>query len=210
MESVSRIRDPGWGKIRIRGKHFGSATLIDNIINGAGKSIMSVLMLQPSMARSLEAVALVGASWKTWKSCWSSGKSTTFIRTRYILRTLLYTSEDQLLNSSTFVCNSFERPQHILKLGTHSVLCSVPDPKLIISDLDPDPQIENQEFRIRIQIRIQIRILLWTRDGEKKLPSLVNMKTQMGRSLEVFQFFKYCVWHYDAFVHILELFKTYF
>jgi len=30
---------------------------------------------------------------------------------------------------------------------------SVPDPKLIISD--PDPQIENQEFRIRIQIRIR-------------------------------------------------------
>jgi len=27
---------------------------------------------------------------------------------------------------------------------------SVPDPKLIISD--PDPQIENQEFRIRIRI----------------------------------------------------------
>jgi len=27
---------------------------------------------------------------------------------------------------------------------------SVPDPKLIISD--PDPQFENQEFRIRIQI----------------------------------------------------------
>jgi len=27
---------------------------------------------------------------------------------------------------------------------------SVPDPKLIISEPDPDPQIENQEFRIRI------------------------------------------------------------
>jgi len=27
---------------------------------------------------------------------------------------------------------------------------SVPDPKLIISDPDPDPVIENQEFRIRI------------------------------------------------------------
>jgi hypothetical protein len=27
---------------------------------------------------------------------------------------------------------------------------SVPDPKLIISDPDPDPQIENQEFQIRI------------------------------------------------------------
>jgi len=35
-----------------------------------------------------------------------------------------------------------------------SILSSVPDPKLIISD--PDPQIENQEFRIRIQIRIRI------------------------------------------------------
>jgi len=30
------------------------------------------------------------------------------------------------------------------------LLSSVPDPKLIISDPDPDPQIENQEFRIRI------------------------------------------------------------
>jgi len=27
---------------------------------------------------------------------------------------------------------------------------SVPDPKLIITDPDPDPHIENQEFRIRI------------------------------------------------------------
>jgi len=31
---------------------------------------------------------------------------------------------------------------------------SVPDPKLIISD--PDPQIENKEFWIRIQILIRI------------------------------------------------------
>jgi len=31
---------------------------------------------------------------------------------------------------------------------------SVRDPKLIISDPDPDPQIVNQEFRIPIQIRI--------------------------------------------------------
>jgi len=49
---------------------------------------------------------------------------------------------------------------------------SVPDSKLIISD--QDPQIENQEFRIRI------RILLWTSDGEKKFSILVNNKTQMG------------------------------
>jgi len=34
------------------------------------------------------------------------------------------------------------------------VVSSVPDPKLIILKLDPDPQIENQEFRIRIQILI--------------------------------------------------------
>ena len=39
----------------------------------------------------------------------------------------------------------FELPHHI---GT--VNGSVPDPKLIISD--PDPLIENQEFRIRIRI----------------------------------------------------------
>jgi len=54
---------------------------------------------------------------------------------------------------------------------------SVPDPKLIISDPDLDPQIENQEFRIRI------RILLWTSDGEKKSTILVNNKTQMGWNL---------------------------
>ena len=40
-----------------------------------------------------------------------------------------------------------------------SIVSNVPDPKLIISDLDP--QIENQEFRIRI--------LLSTSDGEKKV-----------------------------------------
>ena len=33
-------------------------------------------------------------------------------------------------------------------------LASVPDPKLFITD--PDPQIENQEFCIRIRIRIRI------------------------------------------------------
>jgi len=44
------------------------------------------------------------------------------------------------------------------------------DPKLIISD--PDPQIENQEFRIRI--------LLWTSDGKKKFKFLENYKTQMA------------------------------
>ena len=38
-------------------------------------------------------------------------------------------------------------------VGTRlSAITSVPDPKLII--LDPDPRIENQEFRIQIQIRI--------------------------------------------------------
>jgi len=35
--------------------------------------------------------------------------------------------------------------------NTGFVLDSVPDPKLIISDTDPDRQIENQEFRIRIR-----------------------------------------------------------
>ena len=30
------------------------------------------------------------------------------------------------------------------------VVVSVPDPELVISDPDPDHQIENQEFRIRI------------------------------------------------------------
>jgi len=63
------------------------------------------------------------------------------------------------------------------------LLLSVPDPKLIISDLDPDPQIENQEFRIRIpRSGSWIRILLWTSDGEKKWSILVNNKTQMGRN----------------------------
>jgi len=52
----------------------------------------------------------------------------------------------------------------------------VPDPKLII--LDPDPQIENQEFRI----------LLSTIDGEKKFSILVNNRTQMGWNLELIDF----------------------
>jgi len=55
------------------------------------------------------------------------------------------------------------------------IITSVPDPKLIILDPDPDPQIENQEFRIRI--------LLWTSDGEKKFSILVNNETQMGWNL---------------------------
>jgi len=47
---------------------------------------------------------------------------------------------------------------------------SVPDPKLLI--LDQDPQNEDQEF--------WIRILLDARDGEKKFSNLVILKTQMG------------------------------
>ena len=69
------------------------------------------------------------------------------------------------------------------------ILDSVPDPNLIISD--PDTKIDNQEF--------QIHILLWTRDGGKKLSILVNMKTQMGWSLQPLNFFKYFVWNYDEF-----------
>jgi len=42
---------------------------------------------------------------------------------------------------------------------------SVPDPKLIISD--PDPQTENQEFQIRIRILDPDTSV--TRDGEKKV-----------------------------------------
>jgi len=76
-------------------------------------------------------------------------------------------------------------------------ICSVPDPKLIISD--PDPQIENQEFRIRIQIRI----LLWTSDGEKKFSILVNNKTLLGWNLQLFEFFKNCIWNYGEFFHFL-------
>ena len=53
---------------------------------------------------------------------------------------------------------------------------SVPDPKLIISD--PDPHIENQEFRIRSLILDPDPSV--TRDGEKKLSILVIRKTQMG------------------------------
>jgi len=58
--------------------------------------------------------------------------------------------------------------------------CSVPDPKLIILDPDPDldPQIENQELWFLIQI--PIRILLRKSDGEKKFFILVNNKRQMG------------------------------
>jgi len=57
---------------------------------------------------------------------------------------------------------------------------SVPDPKLIISDLDtdPDPQIKNQEFRIRIRILNPDPSV--TRDGEKKMSILVIMMTKMG------------------------------
>jgi len=46
---------------------------------------------------------------------------------------------------------------NFLSTGNVYEIISVPDPKLKISD----PQIENQEFRIRI--------LLSTRDGEKKV-----------------------------------------
>jgi len=53
---------------------------------------------------------------------------------------------------------------------------SVRDPKLIITD--PDPQIKNQEFRIRIRIPDPDPSV--TRDGEKKLTILVIMKTKMG------------------------------
>jgi len=44
-------------------------------------------------------------------------------------------------------------------------ISSVPDPKLIISD--PDPQTENQEFRIWIRILDPDPSV--TRDGEKKV-----------------------------------------
>ena len=57
-----------------------------------------------------------------------------------------------------------------------SAISSVPDPKLIISDPDTDPQIENQEFRIRI-LDLDPSV---TRDGKKKLTILVIMKTKMG------------------------------
>jgi len=62
--------------------------------------------------------------------------------------------------------------------------CSVRDPKLII--LDPDPQIENQEFRIRIRTLDSDPSV--TRDGGKKLSILVIMKTQMGWNLKLFKF----------------------
>ena len=49
---------------------------------------------------------------------------------------------------------------------------SVPDPKSLITDPDPEPQIENQKFRIRI--------FLYSRDSEKKFSILLYMKTQNG------------------------------
>jgi len=84
----------------------------------------------------------------------------------------------------------------------NKVAFSVPDPKLIISD--PDPQIENQEFGILDPDPT----VTW--DGEKKWSILVIMKTQMGWNLELFKYFKYCVWNYDEFVHFLVHFITYF
>jgi len=46
---------------------------------------------------------------------------------------------------------SFPDP-NFMKRPLTSLTISVPDPKLTISDLDLDPQVENQEFRIRIWI----------------------------------------------------------
>jgi len=51
----------------------------------------------------------------------------------------------------------------------HGVRASVPDPKLLILDPDPDPLIENQEFRIQIRIRILDRDPSVTWDGEKEV-----------------------------------------
>ena len=75
------------------------------------------------------------------------------------------------MGGSTFsrmsVCKVFNLSNCLLKT-------SVPDPKLIISD--PDPQIQNQEFRIRI-LDPDPSV---SRDGEKKLSISVIMKTQEG------------------------------
>jgi len=79
-----------------------------------------------------------------------------------------------LLFVDTFTSVFLDKKDQEVKI----VEISVRDPKLIISD--PDPQIENQEFRIRIQIRILDPDPSVTRDGEIKLTILVIMKTKMG------------------------------
>jgi len=60
--------------------------------------------------------------------------------------------------------------------------------------MDPDPQMENQEFRTPLQ----------TGNGEEKRSILVNMKTQMG--LQLFKFVKYGIVHvgnYHEYAHFL-------
>jgi len=59
------------------------------------------------------------------------------------------------------VTNSKNNFQYLIKILLSKNLVtifwkktSVPDPKLIISDPDPDPQIENQEFRNWILLQI--------------------------------------------------------
>jgi hypothetical protein len=104
--------------------------------------------------------------------------------------------DEKNLKNATVVCKVGCRYKS--QLGRSSV----PDPKLIISD--PDPQIENQDFPIRI------RILLWTSDGEKKFPILVHNMTQMGWNLKLFEFFKNCVRNQYEFFHFLVHFQNIF
>jgi len=73
------------------------------------------------------------------------------------------------------------------RLGAHRDLCI--NHYKISRVPDPDPQIENQEFQIRIRIRSGSSCELEME--KKKLAILVNLKTQMGRSLQLYQFFKY-------------------
>jgi len=62
---------------------------------------------------------------------------------------------------------------------------SVPDPKLIISDPDPDPKIENQEFRIRILDPDPSA----TRDGEKKVVNFGDYEDTNWLKCLTFKFF---------------------
>ena len=63
-----------------------------------------------------------------------------------------------------------------IQTSSNLTFTSVPDPKLII--LDPDPQILNYEFRIRI--RILDSELPVTIDGEKKVVNFGYYEDKMG------------------------------
>jgi len=83
----------------------------------------------------------------------------------------------------------------------YSTITIVPDPKLFITD--PDPQIYNQEFRIRILPKVQVGTVLKKNSRSFTLVEGTNELTNTS-SLRIFTYFAR---DYEEFAHCLGHFK---